>query len=76
MKENQVEEILLNIDDIEVSSQIYARLLETDWSFFRNTFGTDFGETFMSFTNLISKYSFTGEPYKVTDDSKNLNESV
>ena len=76
MNENQVEKLLLQIEDVGLNTDIYDRPDEVDWDLFRETFHTDFGETFVSFTNLMSKFVFTGESYKITSDNKNLNESI
>ena len=76
MTENQVKEILDRIDDVEINVEVYERPQKTDWDLFRKTFGTDFGEAFVSFTNLMSTYNFPGEVFKIIEDTKNLNDSI
>ena len=76
MNEEQIEQVLLGIEDVELYEYSYPAPREEDWVMFRATFNTDFGESFISFTNLMCKYNFTGETYQITNDEKNLNESI
>lgn len=76
MNENDVEQLILGIDGVDLNPELYERPSEADWLYFRQKYGTDFGEVFVAFTNLMSKYNFTGETFKISFDNNNLNEEI
>ena len=74
MKKNEIEEILKICIDKEEKE--YAIPTAKDWEKLESQLDYTFSETFKSFIELMSKYSFPGDIYNVLEDNNNGNDTI
>lgn len=74
MDKESIEKIINPLMDHYVES--YDSPSKNDWECFRKKFGTDFGESFVNFIELMSQYEFPGDVLNVSTGKINLNGSI